>query len=245
MADIRFNRIAVSVFDTHPLEWYFTRRERMEKATLYVSLYDEWDRKKTDDVLRTAEFLETLYSKDPSKLSSLLSYIVNDLPQHLADIYPRDRVMIRIYSMAHRREQILRELQWFFRELETIGITWDGRGARALMSNNPDNLSQSISSMRELLTGVLHLLTEKDAFSGDELTDSDQPKRRARIRHILARSKGLGAEAGLAEAIANTLDKTYNTLNKGFHVTGKKDWGNILYVFKSAEYLVYYILLNR
>jgi len=275
MADIRFNRIAVSISETAPLEWYFTNTERMEKATLYCDLYEQWKENEIETIQTTIRFLESAYNEDPSKVASLLSYVVEDLPIH----YPLQR--LDIYDRAMRRTLILRQLSWFFRELETIGITWNGtnfmlavgttrsdiqiksnlefslselgpayleryRGAiEALMSNNPDKLSQSVSSMRELLSAILHLLTKDDIFSGDELTHEGQPKRKARIRHVLAKSKGLGAEADLGEAIANCLDKTYVALSKAFHVTNKKDWDSILYVFKSTEYLIYYILLNK
>lgn len=98
--------------------------------------------------------------------------------------------------------------------------------------------------MRELLTAILNQLTKNETFIKDELTEKGQPTRKAQLKHILAKSKGLGAEAELADAVAITLDKTYDALSKSFHMTTKKDWDNILYVFKSTEYLIYYILMN-
>lgn len=273
--DIRFNRIAVSVFDTRPLKWYFTNRSVMEKATIYCDVYELWKRIEADEILKTAEFLQTLYNDDPNKFSNLLTYIVNNLPKYFDRFYRAP-----YYSMDQKTKIMMGKLSWFFHELETIGVIWDGKGfhlavgttkldveitsclesmlsefgteylvryngaIEALMSDNPDHLCQSVSSMRELLTDILHLLTEGDSFVDDELTDKGIPKRNARIRHILSRSKGLGAEAGVTEALANSLDKIYGALSKGFHVTSK-DWKTILYIFKSTEYLIYYVLLNK
>lgn len=281
MADVRFNRIAVSIFDTYPLAWYFQNMDRMMKATIYLNIYEQWKITSYKDIFSVSKFLEILFKEDPSKFISLFSYIIDDLPNHYYTIYPRHPAGLKPYhGMADRKRILMNQLSWFFRELETIGVTWDVNkfhlavgtteldieiksrlesmlsdlgeaylnrylgAVEALMSESPDRLSQSISSMRELLREILHLLTKDDEFSKDE-KERGRPTRRARIKHILARSKGLGAEAELSDSIANTLVKTYCTLNKGFHVTDKKDWENILYVFKSTEYLIYYILKQR
>jgi len=52
--DVRFNKIAVSLFDTHPLEWYFTHSERMERATLYCNVHNEWSKIGTRDIFEAA-----------------------------------------------------------------------------------------------------------------------------------------------------------------------------------------------
>lgn len=226
-----------------------------------------------------ARFLETLYTIEPSKLVSLLSYIVSDIPKYYYTIYPRHPASLRaVLDWDGRKREIMKEISWFLRELETISITWNGErfqftigtpeldtGIRnqiestlsdlgeeylaiyhgsieALMSDNPDNLRQSISSMRELLTKILHKLTEDDEFTEDEKVDG-RPTRRARMKHILSKKKGLGTEGELADAIANTLIKTYDALSKELRAVA--EWNDILYVFKSTEYLIYYILLKK
>jgi len=119
------------------------------------------------------------------------------------------------------------------------------RGAKeALTSDNPDKFSQSIGSMRELLNDILRLLTKDEVFSDDEKKDG-KPTRRARIKHILAKSKGLSIETLFVDAIANTLIKTNKILSKEFHLTSEKDRETILFVYKSTEYLIYYILTQN
>lgn len=282
MTDVRFNRLAVSIFDTAPLAWYFTNSERMKRATIYCDVYEQWKGTETDDILKTAKFLETLYKQEPNRLVNLLSYIVDDLPNHYYTFYYRPPTALSpVYNLHERRNIIMKQLSWFFFELETMGITRDEKSFQlavgttgldieirtrlesmlselgeeylaryqgaieALMSDNPDKFSQSISSMRELLTSILDLLTKDDEFTKDERSEKGAPKRKAKIKHILAKSSGLGRESELAEAIANTLDETYSALSKQYHVTAKKDWGTVLFCFKSTEYLIYYIILQK
>jgi len=119
------------------------------------------------------------------------------------------------------------------------------RGAiEALTSDNPDKFSQSIGSMRELLNDILILFTKDEVFSDNEKKDG-KPTRRARIKRILSKSKGLSKETIFIDTIANTLIKTNSILSKEFHLTSEKDREAILFVFKSAEYLIYYILIQK
>lgn len=139
--DIRFRRIAVSIFDTHPLNRYFGRLERMKRATIYCDVSDEWEW--TEDIIKIAEFLETLYNKEPSKLVHLLSYIINDLLKLFNDFYSG----AGLWSRASKRDALMRDLSWFFYELETIGISWDG--AKFSFTVGTTNLDIEIHSRLE------------------------------------------------------------------------------------------------
>jgi len=111
------------------------------------------------------------------------------------------------------------------------------------MSDNPDGLSQSISSIRELLTAILHRLTEGETFDDDEFVDG-RPTRRARIKHILYRDKGLSRDSDVANSVADTLVASANLLSARYHPTTPKDREQIHFDFKSAEYLIFYIILQ-
>ena len=113
----------------------------------------------------------------------------------------------------------------------------------SLMSSKPDSYSQSLGSMVQLLRDVLNISTKDDDFTEAE-KDKGKPTRRSKLKHIIDRSGGFGAEANLATALSDVLTSSFTVLNKGYHVTQKKDRATMLYVFKSTEYLLYYILFQ-
>jgi len=276
VVDVRFKRLAVSILDTRKLAWYFTHSKRMPRATFYCEVDEEWSSVKRINANNLALFLTDLHNTKFEKFISLLTYILNDLPKYGQLWYNRGPAFPP-YSYEQLKEWIHGELTWFFREMFSIGILWDGKkftpatgtptldieiksqletmlsklgseylarynGAlESLLSNKPDSLSQSLGSMVQLLRDVLNKLTEDDVFTEDE-KDRGKPTRKAKLKHIVDRSGGLGAETELADSISDVLIDCFSALNKGYHVTTKKDWITILYIFKSTEYLMYYIL---
>ena len=63
--------------------------------------------------------------------------------------------------------------------------------------------------------------------------------------NIFSKSKGLGRDPQLADAIANILNKASDASSKEVHLVNTKDWDDIRFIFKSTEYLIHYILTTR
>lgn len=278
MADIRFKRLGVTVFDTTLLRHYFTNRTVMDRACLYFDVDEIWAKTRTDTLRDTITFLESLYELDFPVFVQLLSYIVNQLPEYLPSVDRRARIM---GDLGVWRSRVMGMLPRFFNELRTLGVSWDGQkliptvgtheidhqisnklaqqlnnlgkphldtynGAiEALMSSNPDGLRQSIGSMRELLTKVLHDKTQNEQFIPQERVDgkaNGHPTRKARMKKILSKSKGLSKDAKVSGAIIDMVVSTANLLSSKYHPTTEKDREQIHFVFKCTEYLLYYIL---
>jgi len=277
MVDIRFNRLAVTIFDNPSLNWYFRNGAVMDRACLYYGVDVVWGKIGTQDIRSTIKFLETLYDQDFPVFVQLLNYIITQMPEYYHNVNRN----ARIWPVELNRGHVMDSLPQFFRELRTMGISWDGQkliptvgtheidhqisnklaqqlnnlgkphldtynGAiEALMSSNPDGLRQSIGSMRELLTKVLHDKTQNIQFTPQERVDgkaNGRPTRKARMKKILSKSKGLASDAKVSGAIIDMVVSTANLLSAKYHPTTEKDREQIHFVFKCTEYLLYYIL---
>ena len=123
MADIRFNRLAVTIFDNPSLNWYFRNGTVMDRACLYYGIDDVCGKIGTHDIRSTIKFLETLYDQDFSVFVQLLNYIVKQMPEY----YHNVNRYARIWPVEINRGHVMDSLPQFFRELRTLGIYWDGQ----------------------------------------------------------------------------------------------------------------------
>lgn len=90
------------------------------------------------------------------------------------------------------------------------------------MSSNPDGLRQSIASMRELLTAVFHEKTKNETFTPQEQVNGC-PTRKARMKKILSKSKGLASDAKVSGEIIDLVVSTADLLSAKYHPITEKD----------------------
>lgn len=197
-----------------------------------------------------AEFFMTLHEEDPSRFASFLSYCLADvLPrdssftqwgdsdQRYLDLFVRD---LRVLGYELEREEpVVRPTTIGSEEEEKMMDALDDmlnkvnptlvqkrRGARAvLLSEQPDSVSQAVSSCRELLNQTINSLAEGKT-------------RKEKVLKILE-----GREAEVVESLAELIDSLYSLQSKGTHA--ESDIETALFVIKITEDALYYLLKSR
>lgn len=249
--DLRITRLVVSIAKIPELREYFFNVSEMQLALRYFGfevhhITTVYGRLTTASEIRIyldklTWFFDALYAIDMKLFRQLFEYALNDIWKRLivmpADFdlflrelhtlgYTYDAEKRQIQPvMGHEEEElkVLTELDSMLRKLDSKYVDMHLGAWDALLSRNPDNYRQSISSIRELLRQVL-----------DQVGSGET--RKEKVRSILASS----TEAGLVDTLAEVIDKLYALQSAKEHA--ETEFESTLFAIREAEHVLYFIL---
>lgn len=246
--DLRITRLVVSIAKIDELEDYFFDISEMWLVLRYFGFEVHYITTFSPTTFRECItldtliwFLDALYAVDMKLFRELFEYALNDILRSQREIpSDLDLVLRELHTLGftydaekgqiqpvtgHEEEEMrtLTELDSMLRELDSRYVDMRWGAWDALLSRNPDNYRQSISSMREMLRQVL-----------DQLGSGET--RKEKVRSILASS----TETELVEALAEVVDKLYALLSAKEHT--EPEFENTLFAIKETEHVLYFIL---
>jgi hypothetical protein len=124
---------------------------------------------------------------------------------------------------------------------------WEG-ARQALRSSNPDRIRHCATSLRELMTHVLHQLSPDDELRAWSISaadfDNNRPTRKARLRFI-ARSINHGPFTEFIEKDINATLAVFNLFHAGTHaVSSNLTEAQLVALQAKVESAIYFMLLT-
>jgi hypothetical protein len=248
--DLRITRLVISTVKIHDLASYFFSKPKMNLALRYFGLkladITTIDIHAIPDYVSISLdsliwFFDALYSVNMNLFKEILEYALNDIVR-AQKVVPNDFDLFlrELHTLGytydakkgqiqpligHEEEEIktVTELDSMLGKLNSKYVSMRLGAWDALLSRNPDNYRQSISSIRELLRQVL-----------DQLGSGET--RKDKVRSILASS----TETELVDSLAEVIDKLYAFQSAKEHT--ETEFESTLFAIREAEHVLYFIL---
>lgn len=252
--DQRIDRLVVAVAKSKDLKDYFFDDSQINLCMRYFGLETHYFRNLND----IADFLYSLYFRDPEKFRELIQYILKEIIEKYG---PLVIVSKKPFRLADPKE-VFDGFDRFLKELNVLGFDYDYDKCRVVSTvghTKEDNQVKTVleemldrlnPKYRDMLQGAWEsfLSDNKDKnrqtlTSLRELTrmviDQLVPKettRKDRIRRIIASEK----EEKLTESLVDTIAKLQDLHSKNVHT--KPDYDSTLFALKTTEYLLFFLL---
>lgn len=252
--DLRINRLVVTIMKSKELHDYFFDYSKISLACRYLGIYEPYLRAVND----VADFLDPLYFTEPEKFRQFFQYVLNEIIEGKEPLAIESSKPLRLVN----EKELFDGFNLFLRELNILGFDYDYsshkviptvghtkeesqieteleemldgldskyrvilRGAwESFLSHNPDKYRHTTTSLRELTRMIIQQLAP------------EEKTRKDRIRKIIASER----EEEFVESLAETIVKLQDVQSEKVH--GIADYDSTLFVLKSTEYLLFFLL---
>lgn len=184
---------------------------------------------RTNDLVDSMNSLLGTFTQESFTIEKIPSHMISPVVSSSTHLITLERLHYYDYELCEEPEEDLLYLIDSYsakaeEKIQEINSDWlvllDG-AKEALCSNNPDKIRHAITSLRELITQIIHFLAPdeeiKEKYTDKAHYHNNRPTRRTRLHYIVSRKNSDTKFLKLVNADIDACLELFNLYQKGTH----------------------------